>query len=84
MWHAETIGTKNLVYTLEWWHGLALVLVERLINHTTVLDVDLGARGIVLPGEGVLHPVFVITLYQQFSSQSSGESGTLVGKRTSG
>ena len=41
---------------------LALVLVERLINDRTVLDLNVGLRRVAQPGERVLHPVLVVTV----------------------
>ena len=51
-----------LIHTLERWDRLALVLVERLVDDTAVLDLDVGRVDVVLPGEGVLHPVVVVAL----------------------
>ena len=56
---------RRLVDTLEWWHRLALVLVERVADNATVLEVDLGRVHVVLPRERVLHPVLVVTLSSQ-------------------
>jgi hypothetical protein len=52
----------RLVGTLEWRYGLALVLVERLMDDTTVLDVNVRRVSIMLPCQSMLHPVVVITL----------------------
>ena len=53
-----------LVDTLEGWDGLALVLVERRPDHVSVPDVDVRRVGVVLEGQGVLHPFVVVTLYK--------------------
>lgn len=53
---------ERLVNTLEWRYRLALVLVEGVSDDSTVLDVDLWRVDIVLPGEGVLHPLIIVTL----------------------
>lgn len=50
----------RLVYTLEGRHGLALGLVEGGGNNVAVAEVDL-AVGLLLEGEGVLHPGLVVT-----------------------
>ena len=52
----------RLVDTLEWRDGLAFVLIEGLVNDATVLDLNVGRLDVVLPCQGVLHPVLVITL----------------------
>ena len=54
--------TMRLVDTLERRHRLALVLVERLADDVAVLDVDGRRLNVVLPREGVLHPVLIVTL----------------------
>jgi len=51
----------SLVGTLEWRHGLALVLIQSVGLNGTVVKVDL-AVGLLLPGEGVLHPLVIVTL----------------------
>ena len=52
----------RLVDTLEWRNSLALVLVEGSIDDVSVLDLDLWLGWVSLPGESMLHPVFVVTL----------------------
>ena len=52
----------HLVDMLERRDGLALGLVEGLVDDATVLDVDLRRVDVVLPRECVLHPVLIITL----------------------
>ena len=56
---------RRSVDTLERRDGLALVLVERVADDATVLEVDLGRVHVVLPRERVLHPVLVVTLSSQ-------------------
>ena len=51
----------GLVYTLEGRHGLALVLVQGGGDDVAVANVDL-AMGLLLEGQGVLHPLIVVTL----------------------
>ena len=53
---------SRLVHTLEWRDRLALVLIEGLVNDATVLNVNIGLRGIRQPCQSVLHPVFIVTL----------------------
>lgn len=50
-----------LVHTLEWRHGLALGLVEGVRNDGTVTEFYLAVR-LLLEGQGVLHPVVVVTV----------------------
>jgi hypothetical protein len=50
-----------LVDTLEGRHGLALSLIEGRVDDAAVAEVDLAVR-LLLPCEGVLHPVLVVTL----------------------
>ena len=52
----------RLVNTLERRHCLALVFVESGTDDIAVLDRDVGLGGILDPGQGVLHPGFVVTL----------------------
>ena len=61
----ERPPVSRLVDTLERRYMLALVLVERLINDRTVLDLNIGLRRGAQPGERVLHPVLVVTLYDK-------------------
>lgn len=56
-----TNSTARLVNTLERWDRLALVLVQSVAVDGTVGEVDLAVR-VLLEGQGVLHPVLVITL----------------------
>lgn len=58
---SKTTAT-HLVYSLEWWDGLALVYIEGGIDDAAVLDVNLWRIGVAQPGEGMLHPVLVVTL----------------------
>jgi hypothetical protein len=51
----------RLVLSLERRDSLALVLIQRCAHDSPVLDVD-GGVGLLLPGEGVLHPVLVVTV----------------------
>lgn len=51
----------SLIHTLEWWHGLALGLVEGVGDDGAVAELDL-AVGLLLEGESVLHPVVVVTV----------------------
>lgn len=51
----------RLVGTLEWRHRLALLLIKGLVLDGSVAQVNL-AVGLLLPGEGVLHPVDIVTL----------------------
>ena len=57
-----TAKTRRLVDTLERRHGLTLVLVERGVDDLAVLDLNVGRLGVMLPSQGVLHPVLVVTL----------------------
>lgn len=57
----QASSAASLVHTLERRHRLALLLVQRVGLHRTVLQVHL-AVGLLLPRQGVLHPVLVITL----------------------
>lgn len=50
-----------LIHTLEWWYGLALGLVEGVGDDGAVAELDL-AVGLLLEGQGVLHPVVVVTV----------------------
>lgn len=50
-----------LIHALERRNGRALVLVEGVADDLTVRQVDL-AVGLLLEGEGVLHPVDVVTV----------------------
>src|SRR4051812_4810393 len=52
---------QRLVRPLERRDGLALVLVERGADDGAVAEVDLAVR-LLLPGEGVLHPVLVVAV----------------------
>lgn len=61
----ERPPVSRLVDTLERRYMLALVLVERLINDRTVLDLNVGLRRVAQPGQRVLHPVLVVTLYDR-------------------
>jgi hypothetical protein len=52
---------KFLVYTLERWHRLALLLIQGLVLNGTVGQVNL-AVGVLLVSKSVLHPVLVVTV----------------------
>lgn len=52
---------KFLVYTLERWHRLALLLIQSLVLNGTVGQVYL-AVGVLLVSKSVLHPVLVVTV----------------------
>lgn len=52
----------RLIYTLEWWHRLALILIKCGRDHTTIGDVDGWLGGVFHPSQRVLHPVFVVAL----------------------
>lgn len=41
---------------------LALILVQCLVDNSTVFDVDLRLSWVGLPSESVLHPVLIVTL----------------------
>lgn len=72
----------RLVHTGEWWDRLALILIQGLGLDGAVSQVNLGV-GCLLPGEGVLHPVLVITIgvvftgmgTARFLAVSGGDSG---------
>lgn len=53
--------SPNLVHTLEWWHSLALGLVEGVRDDGAVAELNL-AMGLLLEGKSVLHPVVVVTV----------------------
>lgn len=59
--HSSFHYQSTLVGTLERRHSLALVLVQRGADHTSVAEIDL-AMGVLLPCQGVLHPVLIIPL----------------------
>ena len=59
-----------LVHTLERRDGLALVLVESVPNNLTVCQVDLAVR-LLLEGEGVLHPVNIVTVGEVLAGVST-------------
>lgn len=72
----------RLVCTLERRHRLALLVVQGLSLDSTEVQVNL-AVGLLLPCEGVLHPVLVITLREVLTSVST--TGLLtVGSSNSG
>lgn len=52
----------SLIYTLEWRHCLALILVESLVDDVAVLDHDVRLRRIGLERQSVLHPFLIVTL----------------------
>lgn len=52
---------SRLVGTLERRDGLALVLVQRRANDTPVAELNL-TLGLLLEGQGVLHPVLVVSV----------------------
>jgi hypothetical protein len=56
----------HLVDTLERWYGLALVLVQGVVDNSTVAEVDLSLR-LLLEGQGVLLPVLVVSLWEIFT-----------------
>jgi hypothetical protein len=56
----------HLVDTLERWYGLALVLVQGMVDDSTVAEVDLSLR-LLLEGQGVLLPVLVVSLWVIFT-----------------
>ena len=51
-----------LIDTLERWHRLALVLVQRVGDDATVFNINIWRIHVVLPRQSMLHPVFVVTL----------------------
>lgn len=59
--HSIKLEGKALVYTLEWRHRRALGLVQGGGDNTAVGQVHL-AMGGLLEGEGVLHPVLIISV----------------------
>lgn len=72
----------RLVCTLERRHRLALLVIQGLGLDSTEVQVNL-AVGVLLPCEGVLHPVLVITLREVLTSV--GTTGLLtVGSSNSG
>lgn len=54
-------ASTSLVHTLERWYSLALGLVEGVADDPAVAQLDL-AVGLLLEGQGVLHPVDIVTL----------------------
>ena len=60
----------RLVGSLEWRHGLALVLVQGRADHAPVAEVD-AAVGLLLERQGVLHPVLIIPVGEVFSGMST-------------
>jgi hypothetical protein len=63
----HTPARTPLVRTLERRYRLALGRVQGAVLHASVVQVDLAVR-ILLPCEGVLHPVVVITLREVLAS----------------
>lgn len=61
----------SLVDTLEGRNGLALILVESLVNDTPILENDVGTIDVGLEGEGVLHPALVVTVRVVLTSVST-------------
>ncbi len=64
-------GANSLVLALEGWHGLALGLVERGVDNTTVVELDLVSGTLVLPRKRMLHPFVVQTVGEVLASVSS-------------
>ena len=60
----------RLVGTLERRHRLALSVVQSLSLNGTVLQIHL-AMGLLLPCQGVLHPVLIVTLGEVLTSVSA-------------
>lgn len=54
-------SSTSLVNTLERWYGLALVLVQSSARNSAVGQLGLALR-LLLEGQGVLHPVLVVSL----------------------
>ena len=54
-----------LVGSLEWRHGLALVLVQGRADDAPVAEVNLAMR-LPLESQGVLHPVHVVSVGEVF------------------
>ena len=65
-----TCWTARLVCTLEGWYSLAFVLVESVACDRTVSEFDFAVR-LLLPGQGVLHPVHVVPVGVIFASMST-------------
>lgn len=63
----HTSARTPLVRTLERRYRLALGRVQGAVLHASVVQVDLAVR-ILLPCEGVLHPVVVVTLREVLAS----------------
>jgi hypothetical protein len=57
---------STLICSLEWWDGLALILIEGRCDDSSVSDVDL-AVWFLLPCERVLHPVDIVTVGEIFA-----------------
>jgi hypothetical protein len=70
----------GLVDTLERRNGLALVLIQGLGLNGTVTEVDL-AVSLLLPGEGVLHPVLVVTVGEVLTGVSTTRLLTVGGSQ---
>lgn len=74
--------SASLVGTLEGRNGLALRLVQSVGLNSTVSELNL-TMGLLLPCEGVLHPVLVVTIGEVLTGVSTtglltvggGESG---------
>ena len=62
---------RRLVDTLEGRNGLALVLVEGGVDDAAVGELDVRGFRVLLEGEGVLHPVLVVTLCGESAHQLS-------------
>ena len=54
-----------LVHALERRDGLALVLIQGMVDDPTVLDVNFGLGWVVQPGESMLHPFLIVTLIDE-------------------
>jgi hypothetical protein len=56
-----------LVDTLERWYSLAFSFVQGGTNHAPVFDLHIRFSNIVLEGQGVLHPIFIVALVAKSS-----------------
>lgn len=65
----KTVNRKasigRLVGTLERWHSLAFLLIQRRPNDLAIGYLDVRLGHIALEGKGVLHPVLVVTLKKE-------------------
>lgn len=75
-----------LVYSLERWDGRTFLLIQSVAYNSSVGDIDL-AMSFLLEGQGMLHPVLVISVGVVFSGVgttgllSCGSSSSSLGSK---